>query len=119
MTSSLLLIYFTFIGLFGPSIFKLWTGAEIPFDYSLFLILSIAAIAGSLWNQCYILLASINKHSIFSVMFIIVGACLLGTCYVMKEQGYGVLNTLVLLPVAEFLLVCFSLYLVTKKLKTK
>jgi O-antigen/teichoic acid export membrane protein len=114
LTSLLLFLYFLFLGFLGQNIFEIWTNGEIDFDYSIFIILSLAAIAGSIWNQCYILLASINKHAKFALAFVFIGFSLLATCYLMKGFGFDVIYILAALPIAEMLLVGIAIYYVSK-----
>ena len=118
MMSVLLVAYLCLLGVFGDVVFELWIGMAVQFDHSLFLVLAVAAVAGSLWSQGYMLLASINKHMTFSVIFVISGILLLGLCYTLTLRGYGSLAILSVLPIIECILVVICFWFVFRLFKT-
>jgi Na+-driven multidrug efflux pump len=119
ISTAMLFLYFSIIWSIGPVIFKYWTKGQLDFDYTIFLILTISAVAGSLWYQSYILLSSINRHLNFSFVIVGTGIILLCCCFYLQENGSNIINTLILLPIAELFLAFISLYIVTKMFKSK
>jgi O-antigen/teichoic acid export membrane protein len=116
----LLFIYFVMLAILGDSIFRVWTGGEVMFNYALFYILAFSAVFGALWNQAFTLLASINKHMMFSFIFVLAGLILVVACYLMQQgNSYSELDIMLLLPVAELLLVIIAYYLVYKLMGSK
>lgn len=119
LKSSLLIAiaYFIFIAFVGELLFKYWTSDQLDFNYTLFIIFSVSALLGNVWTQAYVLLASNNKHLVFSLFLVLVGGLTLLAANTLVQSGVGFVNAMSVTILTDFTLIIIAFTLIYREKK--
>ncbi len=93
------------VWLAGDWFYAFWTNGALKLDWRIFIFVYLSVILSSIWNQIYILLASRNELSVFSIVFIFVNVLAFFLAYMLKDEVWMMTVYLA----SEFVMVLSSL----------
>lgn len=112
--SALSCLFYILVLLFGENIYNIWTGGEVQFNSMLVLILCSSSFIASLWHQGYVFLSSANKHTKFSILFLIVAVFNFITMYALSNYSISHILIISVLVLSDLLILIISFVQVRK-----
>lgn len=104
---------------FGKDIYFLWTKKQVFFDSSFFNGMLVVLVISVLWNAISTLLLATNKHSGFTLLFLLVQILSLSLSYIVLSTFDELSLISLVLLISELILLIYSLVNVRRFFKNK